>query len=641
MTTVRCPTRVEARDLAYFPIGLLLQRGLAEERYDGCLRLIELLRRVGAPTFPEFEAAALLEQGRPDLARAIKVPALPRTRVRATLAAVFASDPRAVLVRDREGVLLGKAEPAADGTFEFRPERGVDPALVPVPAIDGLGSMLPARSVRLTVDRAMSQMALQAIGPYRGSIVVLDPTDGSVLAAVSDRRTAAEGGTPALEQMREPASIAKLVTVTAALRAGLDVDAILHDMTCRGSMRLGDGADDVLYCAAINGKLRGLDRALAVSCNVAFAELGEMVGREKLLEEFRRYGFDFDGEESRFFGRVVAPEGHAATARRSLDRARGDRDHAGARGARGGDGGERRLDASAALLPLDRHLPRVLGAYAAGARGLAGDRRELAAAPDPRHDRGRQPGRHRRAHRSALVPGRAQDRDGERAEHRLSRQLHRLRSAARDALRVRGAGDAPALVAAGAVARRSRSRAGCSKVSPASTSIVRRRSRPRRGTARLRGARPPGCRRRLAPAASRAGASGARLATRPHRLYYAPPRVRAAPDGNLRQHPRHARRHPAGPAVEVLAHRCAAGGEARVVQSGRLGQGPHRHLDDRSGRGERRAHAGHDHRRADLRQHRDRSRHRRRAAGLPAGVHGVGEDLEGEDRAARGATARA
>src|SRR5688572_10703548 len=61
------PTRVEAHDLAYFPIGLLLQRGLAEERYDGCLRLIELLRRVGAPTFPELEAAALLEQGRPDL----------------------------------------------------------------------------------------------------------------------------------------------------------------------------------------------------------------------------------------------------------------------------------------------------------------------------------------------------------------------------------------------------------------------------------------------------------------------------------------------------------------------------------------------------------------------------------------------
>ena len=48
----------------------------------------------------------------------------PRTRVRATLAAVFASDPRDVLVRDREGALLGKASPAAAGGFVFTPERG-------------------------------------------------------------------------------------------------------------------------------------------------------------------------------------------------------------------------------------------------------------------------------------------------------------------------------------------------------------------------------------------------------------------------------------------------------------------------------------------------------------------------------------
>ncbi len=77
-------------------------------------------------------------------------------------------------------------------------------------------------------------------------------------------------------------------------------------------------------------------------------------------------------------------------------------------------------------------------------------------------------------------------------------------------------------------------------------------------------------------------------------------------------------------------------GQARVVQPGRLGQGPHRHLDDRGRRGERRASPGNDHRRADLGQHRDRPRHRRRAQGLQAGVHRVGEDLEGEDRAARG-----
>jgi hypothetical protein len=299
--------RVEARDLSYFPLGQLLQRALAEERYEGCVRLVTLLRRAGAPAFPEFEAAAMLEMGRPDVARSVAFAAAPRTRVRQALADVFAGDPADVLVRDRDGVLLGKARPTAWGGFLFLPELGVNAAMVPAPAIDDLDSVLPARSVRLTIDRGMSEMALRALGPYRGSIVVVDPADGSVMAAVSDRQTAAEGGTPALQQMREPASIAKLITVTAALRAGLDVDAILHDMTCRGSLRFGDGPDGMLYCAAINGPLRGLDRALAVSCNIAFAHLGELVGREALLEEYRRYGFD--GEESPFFGKVLAPQG--------------------------------------------------------------------------------------------------------------------------------------------------------------------------------------------------------------------------------------------------------------------------------------------------------------------------------------------
>jgi hypothetical protein len=299
--------RVEAGDLSYFPLGQLLQRALAEERYEGCIRLVTLLRRAGAPAFSEFEAAAMLEMGRPDVARAVSFSPAPRTQVRKALAEVFSGDPADVLVRDRDGALLGKARPMGAGRFLFLPELGVDTAMVPAPAIEGLESVLPARSVRLTVDRRMSEMALHALGQYRGSIVVVDPTDGSVLTAVSDRQTAAEGGTPALQQMREPASIAKLITVTAALRAGLDVDAILHEMTCRGSLRYGDGPDGMLYCAAVNGPLLGLDRALAVSCNIAFAHLGELVGREALLEEYRRYGFD--GAESPFFGKVLAPQG--------------------------------------------------------------------------------------------------------------------------------------------------------------------------------------------------------------------------------------------------------------------------------------------------------------------------------------------
>ena len=69
-------------------------------------------------------------------------------------------------------------------------------------------------------------------------------------------------------------------------------------MRCRGHERY---AGELLYCPSIAGRLRGLDRAMAVSCNVAFANLGVRVGRDRLLAEFQRYGFDFRGFDSRGF----------------------------------------------------------------------------------------------------------------------------------------------------------------------------------------------------------------------------------------------------------------------------------------------------------------------------------------------------
>ena len=91
---------------------------------------------------------------------------------------------------------------------------------------------------------------------------------------------------------REPASIAKLITTTAAMRAGLDPDGEIADMTCRGSVLMGG---ERLYCAAIGGRLRGLADAMASSCNVAFARLAMDVGDRALVEEYERYGFTIGG----------------------------------------------------------------------------------------------------------------------------------------------------------------------------------------------------------------------------------------------------------------------------------------------------------------------------------------------------------
>ncbi len=172
------------------------------------------------------------------------------------------------------------------------------PALQPPGlAAAGPGAMsgsAAARALRLTIDRAWSEAAGTALGREEGAIAIVEIPSGAVLAAVSNRgrsRRWRSNGDSVLDP-REPASIAKLITTTAAMRAGLDPDQEIADMTCRGSV-LMDGQR--LYCSAINGRLRGLTAAMASSCNVAFAKLAIEVGDRALVEEYERYGFVIGG----------------------------------------------------------------------------------------------------------------------------------------------------------------------------------------------------------------------------------------------------------------------------------------------------------------------------------------------------------
>ncbi|MCY3966481.1 MAG: penicillin-binding transpeptidase domain-containing protein [Acidobacteria bacterium] len=151
-----------------------------------------------------------------------------------------------------------------------------------------------ARALRLTIDRAWSRAADEALGREEGAIAIVELPSGGVLAAVSNRsrsRRWRSNGDSILDP-REPASISKLITTTATMRAGLDPDREIADMTCRGSV-LMDG--ERLYCAAIGGRLKGLSDAMASSCNMAFARLAMDIGDRALVEEYERYGFVIGG----------------------------------------------------------------------------------------------------------------------------------------------------------------------------------------------------------------------------------------------------------------------------------------------------------------------------------------------------------
>jgi peptidoglycan glycosyltransferase len=240
-----------------------------------------------------YVAALAFERGREEEAAVVAsaAPLAWREPGRRLAEALAARAAGAHVVRDRNGELVGTRE--REG--HFVPASGLDGALVPEPVIAALAQQPPA-DLRLTLDLSLSRLAASALEGQRGTIVLVEPRTGALLAAVSDPETLRREGPAAFTQRREPASIAKILTAAAAYRAGLDVDAEIARMTCTGVARY---AGQALWCASPAGPLAGLDHAMAVSCNVAFADLGVRLGREALVDEFRLWGFD---EGAAFFG---------------------------------------------------------------------------------------------------------------------------------------------------------------------------------------------------------------------------------------------------------------------------------------------------------------------------------------------------
>jgi hypothetical protein len=279
----------------------LLDGAMRARRYGAALALGRLAADGGDASGFLYQAAAQLESGRDADARALVAAhpeAFPAAGPGHDIALVLAlrEQGAGAIVRDAAGRLLGIARAAG-----FQAVEGVRPEWVPPLALRAVPE--GAAGARLTIDLALTRLAAEALAGRRGSVVLVDPQTGAVRVAMSDAATFAAGGTPAFEQQREPASIQKLVTAAAALRAGLDPDAEIRQITCTGSKRYGS---DTLWCSYPGGQLHGLGHALAISCNIAFADLGTKMGRVKVVEELKRFGFDADAPGS---GHIREPQG--------------------------------------------------------------------------------------------------------------------------------------------------------------------------------------------------------------------------------------------------------------------------------------------------------------------------------------------
>lgn len=164
-------------------------------------------------------------------------------------------------------------------------------------------------SMELTLSAALQTVAMEAIGDRRGVVAVMNYQTGEILCAVStptfdpdDVPDIAADTTGKysgvylnrfIQSTYTPGSIFKLVTTATALES---IPGIMErTFYCEGEMILEDGK---VVCTGFHGT-QTLKQALANSCNCAFAQITELIGREKLDSYVQRFGviesLRFDG----------------------------------------------------------------------------------------------------------------------------------------------------------------------------------------------------------------------------------------------------------------------------------------------------------------------------------------------------------
>lgn len=170
------------------------------------------------------------------------------------------------------------------------------------------------RDVVLTLDARLQFAAMQLMAGKRGAVVVVKPDDGEILALFSSPSfdpnslspglfSQKEGELPVLNRATQglypPGSTFKMVVTAAAVERGLA--GIEFDCPAGGYTPPRRGArpirDHEFYAYAKKGAAWpgfgriGLDKALAKSSNVFFAQLGVRLGPLALLEAAGRFQF--------------------------------------------------------------------------------------------------------------------------------------------------------------------------------------------------------------------------------------------------------------------------------------------------------------------------------------------------------------
>lgn len=186
-----------------------------------------------------------------------------------------------------------------------------------------LGQQQVGNDLHLTIDERLQAASLQALGGYSGSVVVMDPRSGAILAMASnpgfdprglasdpgadrqsdneriqaywDQITSDAAGQPLLNRPTQgrypPGSTYKTVTAIAALEH--PNEGRPNEIDCPNERFTTDGAPPVVNAVqnlfTFTGDPSNLEKVFAYSCNTAFAEYAMRLGPELMTETARKF----------------------------------------------------------------------------------------------------------------------------------------------------------------------------------------------------------------------------------------------------------------------------------------------------------------------------------------------------------------
>ncbi|MFD0352529.1 peptidoglycan D,D-transpeptidase FtsI family protein [Streptomyces sp. NPDC127110] len=170
-------------------------------------------------------------------------------------------------------------------------------------------------NVITTLNPAAQKAAFDQLGTKKGAVAAIDPRTGAILALVStpsyDPSTFAGNSKSdekawvelkdsedkklvnrALRETYPPGSTFKVVTAAAALEHGVVSD--INAPTDTPEPYILPGTKTPMVNHATGCEKASLNDALKVSCNSVFANLGDKVGRDKMVDTAQKFGFNND-----------------------------------------------------------------------------------------------------------------------------------------------------------------------------------------------------------------------------------------------------------------------------------------------------------------------------------------------------------